>query len=73
VGPMLFKPKDAPTYAPGFIMVLATSIVAAVLMIVYSFICIRENRRRGGSDAQDSRDSALDVRDGQKPSFKYVL
>jgi hypothetical protein len=74
VGPMLFKPKDAPTYAPGFIVVLATSTVAAVLAIVYRFVCIRENRHRNESDSDDGLDSALaDVGDRQKPSFKYVL
>jgi hypothetical protein len=72
-GPMLFKPKDAPTYAPGFIVVLATSIAAGVLAIVYRLVCIRENRDRGGSKTQDGPDSALaDVGDRQN-SFNYVL
>ncbi|KAH6134164.1 hypothetical protein HBI68_250730 [Parastagonospora nodorum] len=74
VGPTLFKPRDAPMYAPGFIAVLATSTVAAVLAIVYRFICIRENRHRDESSGQDGLDSALaDVGDKQKPNFKYVL
>ncbi|KAH5617605.1 hypothetical protein HBI23_252810 [Parastagonospora nodorum] len=61
-------------YAPGFIAVLATSTVAAVLAIVYRFICIRENRHRDESSGQDGLDSALaDVGDKQKPNFKYVL
>jgi hypothetical protein len=48
--------------------------VAAVLAIVYRFVCIRENRHRNESDSDDGLDSALaDVGDRQKPSFKYVL
>jgi hypothetical protein len=70
---MLFRPKDAPTYAPGFIVVLATSTAAAVLAIVYRFVCIRENRHRDRSDTQDGPHCALDdVGDGEKPHFRYV-
>lgn len=40
VGPLLFKPKDAPVYVPGFITVLATSTRSAVLALVYRYVCI---------------------------------
>jgi hypothetical protein len=74
VGPMLFKPEDAPVYAPGFIAVLATSIVAALLAIVYRFVCIRENGRRDESGAQECLASAReDVGDVGNPYFRYVL
>lgn len=46
MGPLVFKPQDAPRYEPGFIVVVATAIAAAVLAIVYRFICVWENRRR---------------------------
>ena len=46
VGPLVFKEKDAPRYAPGFIIVVVTSIITAVLALVYRFVCIWENKRR---------------------------
>jgi hypothetical protein len=71
---MLFKPKDAPTYAPGFIAVLATSTAAALLAILYRFICIRENCRRDKNDTQECADGALDdVGDRKKRHFTYIF
>jgi hypothetical protein len=70
----LFKPKDAPTYAPGFIAVLATSTAAALLAIAYRFLCIRENCHRDRSDTQEYPVHAHDdLGDGQKPDFRYVF
>lgn len=46
MGPLVFKPKDAPRYEHGFVVVVATAIAAAVLAIIYRFICIWENSRR---------------------------
>jgi hypothetical protein len=71
---MLFKPKDAPAYAPGFIVVLATSTAAAALALVYRSVCIRENRRRDRNDTQACSDGALDdVGDRKKLYFRYVF
>jgi hypothetical protein len=36
----------APGYAPGFIITTITSIVAAVLAVVYRYVCLWENKRR---------------------------
>lgn len=55
VGPLLFKTKDSPRYIPGFIATVITSIVAALLAIVYRFVCMWENKRRDklGAEAYD--------------------
>jgi hypothetical protein len=74
VGPILFKSKDAPTYAPGFIVVLATSTAAALLAIAYRSVCVQENCHRKRKDAQECRDRPLhDVGDRTKAYFRYVV
>ncbi|KAJ4374052.1 hypothetical protein N0V83_002791 [Neocucurbitaria cava] len=46
VGPLIFKPKDAPRYVPAFIVVTITSIVAGLLALVYRGVCMWENKKR---------------------------
>ena len=74
VGPLLFKPKDAPVYAPGFIAVLITSILAAVLAIVYRYVCILENKRRD-STSEEGFENAFedDLTDKKNPQFRYTI
>lgn len=75
VGPLLFKPEDAPVYAPGFVAVLATSIAAAALAIVYRYVCIWENRKRDKSGTLEGYDHAYedDLTDRKNPQFRYML
>ena len=75
VGPLLFKPKDAPVYAPGFIAVLITSIIAAFLAIVYRYICIWDNRKRDKSGTMEGFEHAYedDLTDMRNPQFRYTL
>ncbi|KAF3043021.1 hypothetical protein E8E11_001293 [Didymella keratinophila] len=75
VGPLLFKPQDAPAYDPGFAAVLATSIAAAALAIVYCYVCIWENRRRDKSGTMEGFDNAYDddLTDVKNPQFRYTL
>jgi hypothetical protein len=75
VGPLLFKPADAPVYAPGFIAVLATSIAAAVLAVVYRYVCIWENHRRDKVGTMEGFDHAYedDLTDMKNPQFRYTL
>ena len=75
VGPLLFKPKDAPAYGPGFVAVLATSVAAAALAIVYRYVCIWENRRRDESGTMEGFDNAYDddLTDIKNPQFRYTL
>ena len=46
VGPLLFKPADAPTYGPGFKAVVITACVTAGLALIYRYLCIWENKHR---------------------------
>ncbi|KAF2013611.1 MFS transporter [Aaosphaeria arxii CBS 175.79] len=75
VGPLLFKPEDAPVYAPGFVAVLITAIVAAALSVVYRFFCVWENRRRDKSGTTEAFDNAYDddLTDMKNPQFRYTL
>ncbi|KAF2710354.1 MFS transporter [Pleomassaria siparia CBS 279.74] len=75
VGPLLFKPADAPVYAPGFVAVLITSIVAALLIIVYRYVCIWENRKRDRSGTMEGFEHAYedDLTDKTNPQFRYTL
>jgi hypothetical protein len=75
VGPLLFKEKDAPVYAPGFTIVLATSIAAAVLAVVYRYVCIWDNRKRDDTGTMEGYDHAYqdDLTDRKNPQFRYTL
>jgi hypothetical protein len=75
VGPLLFKPADAPVYAPGFVAVLITSIAAALLIIVYRFVCIWENKRRDKTGTMEGFEHAYedDLTDKTNPQFRYTL
>lgn len=46
VGPLVFKPVDAPRYVPGFISVVITSIVAAGFVVMYRLACAWDNHKR---------------------------
>ncbi|PGG96397.1 hypothetical protein AJ80_09833 [Polytolypa hystricis UAMH7299] len=59
VGPLLFKPEDAPTYAPGFIAVLITSIVTVILAIVYRYYAMWENQKRDKSGTVEAFENAF--------------
>lgn len=52
MGPLIFKPKDAPEYNSGFLIVTVTAICAALLAIVYRYVCVWENKRRDRSGAE---------------------
>jgi len=74
-GPLLFKPADAPEYVPGFIAVVATSIAAAVLSIVYRFLCVWENRRRDKTGTLEGYEHAYedDMTDRKVSSTPFPL
>jgi hypothetical protein len=72
VGPLLFKPEDAPVYAPGFIAVLITSIISAILSIVYRYVAIYQNRKRDESGTLEAFEHAFeDDKTDMKVSVKY--
>jgi hypothetical protein len=60
VGPLLFKPEDAPRYAPGFLAVVVTSAVSAILAIVYRLICVWENKKRDRTGTTEAFEHAYE-------------
>jgi len=73
VGPLVFRQQDAPAYAPGFIAVLATSILCLLLTVVYRYYCIWENRKRDRTGIE-AFDHAFedDLTDKKNPQFRYT-
>lgn len=56
----MFKVKDAPEYAPGFIACVSTSCAAACLSMVYRFYCVWENKRRDRTGTAEAFDHAYE-------------
>ncbi|CRK20587.1 hypothetical protein BN1723_000400 [Verticillium longisporum] len=75
VGPLVFKKQDAPRYAPGFTVVVITSVIAGLLAVVYRFVCVWDNRRRDKSGVTEGFDHAYedDLTDVKNPQFRYIL
>jgi hypothetical protein len=59
----------APHYAPGFLITTVTSVVAAVLALVYRYVCLWENKKRDklGAEAFDHayEDDLTDMKVGR--------
>jgi hypothetical protein len=49
--------RDAPRYGPGFLAVVITSVVAALLAIVYRYVCVWENRKRDKAGTMENYDN----------------
>ncbi|KAG5914542.1 hypothetical protein E4U42_000437, partial [Claviceps africana] len=60
VGPLVFRKQDAPRYAFGFAIVVAGSLAAAVLIVVYRYVCVWDNRRRDRNGTCEAFDHAFD-------------
>ena len=60
VGPLVFRPQDAPRYAPGLIVVMATAATAAVLCMVYRVVVIMENKKRDATGTLEGFENAYD-------------
>jgi hypothetical protein len=75
IGPLLFKPQDAPRYAPGFIVVSVTAIAAGLLALVYRFWCIAVNKKRDKTGVLEGFEHAYedDSTDRKNPQFRYIL
>ena len=75
---MISDQESAPKYASGFLITTVTSIVAAVLALIYRYVCVWENKRRDkkygtGEDEQAIQDGFKDQTDLQAKHFRYVL
>ncbi|KAF9889914.1 hypothetical protein FE257_006786 [Aspergillus nanangensis] len=75
VGPLVFEEKDAPRYVPGFIVVIVTSVMSGLLVIVYRFLCIRENKKRDQTGITEGYGNAYqdDMTDKTNPEFRYII
>ncbi|KAK2055323.1 allantoate permease [Colletotrichum caudatum] len=75
VGPLVFRKEDAPSYAPGFIIVVITSLAAGVLGLVYRFVCIWQNKKRDQAGIMEGYDHAYedDLTDLKNPQFRYIF
>lgn len=60
VGPLVFKTEDAPSYGPGFQVVVITSLIAAVLVLVYRGVCMWHNSKRDKTGIAEGFDHAYE-------------
>ncbi|EON61054.1 hypothetical protein W97_00265 [Coniosporium apollinis CBS 100218] len=74
IGPLVFNSKDAPAYAPAFIAVLATALATMVLIAVYWYLAVMENKKRDASGIPEGFDHAYedDLTDKKNPQFRYT-
>ncbi|KPI40942.1 putative transporter [Cyphellophora attinorum] len=75
VGPLVFKATEAPRYNTGWIVTIATSIVCAVVSLIYRLDCVMENKRRDKAGQMEAFDHAYedDLTDKKNPQFRYTL
>lgn len=71
---MCFKASDAPRYAMGFLAVVVTNVVGAILIVVYRYVCIWDNKRRDATGIAEGFDHAYaDEGDVKNKQFRYIL
>lgn len=75
VGPLVFKPQDAPRYEPGFIVTFVTAVLAGLLALVYRYWCVAVNNKRDKSGTLEGFEHAYedDLTDRKNPQFRYIL
>lgn len=71
----MFKPQDAPRYAPGFIVTFVTAVLAGLLALVYRFWCAFINKKRDKTGVLEGYENAYDddSTDRKNPQFRYIL
>ncbi|KAI3391178.1 hypothetical protein diail_7783 [Diaporthe ilicicola] len=75
IGPLVFREQDAPRYKPGFIIVVASTLASALLLLIYRYVCLSHNRRRDAEGFVESFEHAYedDLTDLKNPNFRYVV
>lgn len=74
LGPLVFKQSEAPTYRTGWITTVTTSICAAILAIVYRFVCWYDNKKRDRQGVEAFQHAYEDdLTDKKNPQFRYTL
>jgi F0F1-type ATP synthase membrane subunit c/vacuolar-type H+-ATPase subunit K len=75
VGPLVFKPQDAPRYEPRFIITFVTAVVAGLLALVYRYWCVAVDSKRGKSGTLEGFGHTYedDLTDRKNPQSHYIL
>lgn len=75
IGPLVFVEEDAPRYKMGFIIVVASTLAAALLLLAYRYVCLRHNHKRDRAGFMESFEHAYedDLTDLKNPHFRYVV
>ncbi|KAF2172698.1 hypothetical protein M409DRAFT_16659 [Zasmidium cellare ATCC 36951] len=74
IGPLVFLESEAPVYNTGFTVTTITASIAALLVLVYRFVCIVDNRKRDKSGTAEAFDHAFeDPTDKANKQFRYVM
>lgn len=60
IGPLVFREQDAPRYKVGFIVVVASTLAAALLQLAYRYVCLAHNKRRDRAGFMESFEHAYE-------------
>lgn len=60
IGPLVFREQDAPRYKVGFIVVVASTLAAALLLLAYRYVCLYDNRKRDRAGFMESFEHAYE-------------
>ncbi|KAI7780594.1 allantoate permease [Diaporthe eres] len=60
IGPLVFREQDAPRYKVGFIVVVASTLAAALLLLAYRYVCLAHNRSRDRAGFMESFEHAYE-------------
>lgn len=60
IGPLVFREQDAPRYKVGFIVVVASTLAAALLLLAYRYVCLHYNRKRDRAGFMESFEHAYE-------------
>lgn len=60
IGPLVFREQDAPRYKVGFIVVVASTLAAALLLLAYRYVCLQHNRKRDRAGFMESFEHAYE-------------
>jgi hypothetical protein len=60
IGPLVFREQDAPRYKVGFIVVVASTLSAALFLLAYRYVCLWHNRKRDRAGFTESFEHAYE-------------
>ncbi|KAK8864739.1 hypothetical protein IAR55_001995 [Kwoniella newhampshirensis] len=82
VGPQSFLAREAPSYTTAYTVMMAGYCVSILLMVLYGFLCWRDNKKKVVQEEQwrasiegleqDVAEEWKDLTDKQNPKFRYT-